>query len=155
MKVQLVAVGSKMPAWVQQGYQEFSKRLPGDLTPRLVEVPLAPRHKNTDPAKACEQEGQAILAAIPRGQVKIMLDLKGQAWSTEDLARQLAKWRMDGADLSFVIGGPDGLSEACRQAADVKWSLSNLTLPHPLVRVVFIEQLYRAWSLLQNHPYHK
>lgn len=138
-----------------EGYQEFYKRLPGDLAPKLIELPLAIRNKNADISKIKEQEGQAILTAIPSGFKKVMLDVKGKAWSTEQLAEQLAAWRMDGSDVSFVIGGPDGLSEACLQVADAKWSLSNLTLPHPLVRIVFIEQLYRAWSILQNHPYHK
>lgn len=144
-----------MPAWVQEGYKEFYKRLPTDLAPKLVELPLAARHKNADLNKVKEQEGQAILGAIPASYKKVMLDVQGKAWSTEQLAQQLEHWRMEGSDISFVIGGPDGLSGPCLAAADQKWSLSNLTLPHPLVRIVFIEQLYRAWTITQNHPYHK
>lgn len=155
MKVQLVAVGTKMPLWVTAGYQEYAKRLPRELTPQLVEIPLAARMKNARIDELKEVEGRAILHAIPNGATKIMLDVKGRPWSTEELAEALSRWQMDGRDLAFVIGGPDGLSQSCLNSAEVTWSLSNLTLPHPLVRIVFIEQLYRAWSLLSNHPYHK
>jgi len=144
-----------MPKWVQEGYGEFNKRLPAELTPKLVELPLAARAKNADLNKVREQEGMAILNAIPQGHKKVMLEVTGKAWSTENLAEKIASWQMEAVDVSFVIGGPDGLSSQCLAAADEKWSLSNLTLPHPLVRIVFIEQLYRAWSILQNHPYHK
>lgn len=155
MKVQLVAVGTKMPSWVQQGYDEYAKRLPGELKPKLIELPLAHRGKSADIGKAREAEGEAILQASPPGFKKVVLDVGGKAWSTAQLAQQLATWRMSGVDLSFVIGGPDGLSPACKRAADATWSLSNLTLPHPLVRIVFIEQWYRAYTILHNHPYHK
>lgn len=144
-----------MPAWVQAGYTEFLKRLPKNLVPQLLELPLAHRGKSTDLTKVREEEGQAILAAIPPNYVKVFLEVKGEPWSTEQLAERIERWQMSGVNLAFVIGGPDGLSPACLAQADVKWSMSNLTLPHPLVRIVFIEQLYRAWSILQNHPYHK
>ncbi len=155
MKVQLIAVGGKMPAWVQAGYEEFNKRLPKELTPQLVELPLAQRSKNSDLRKVKALEGQAILNAMPKPTTKVFLDVKGKPWSTETLAENLKQWQMAGQDLAFVIGGPDGFDEECLLHADAKWSMSNLTLPHPLVRIVFIEQLYRAWTILQNHPYHK
>lgn len=155
MKLQLIAVGSKMPAWVQTGFQEYAKRLPRELAPHLVEIPIGHRPKNGVVAEAIKTEGEAILQAIPAGYKAVMLDVQGKAWSTEQLAEQLAVWRMEGDNLSFVIGGPDGLSAPCLNRADAKWSLSRLTLPHPLVRIVWIEQLYRAWTLLQGHPYHK
>lgn len=155
MKVQLVAVGSKMPSWVQQGYEEFNKRLPKSLSPQLVELPLAHRGKNVDLKKVKEEEGHAIANAIAPNFVKVYLDVKGKPWSTEQLAGQLESWQMEGVNVAFVIGGPDGFSKQCLDQADFKWSMSNLTLPHPLVRIVFIEQLYRAWTILQNHPYHK
>ena len=155
MKVQLVAVGNKMPQWVVQGYGEYAKRLPRELTPQLVEIPSAGRLKSARIEELKDDEGRAIAQAIAPRAKKIVLDVQGAAWSTDELAERLAGWQMDGDDLAFVIGGPDGLSQACLNSADARWSLSRLTLPHPLVRVVFIEQLYRAWTMLRNHPYHK
>jgi 23S rRNA (pseudouridine1915-N3)-methyltransferase len=121
----------------------------------LVELPLAVRSKNSDLARAMEKEGEAMLAAIGKGDTVLALDVKGKPWSTEQLAEQLAQWRMSGTNYSLLIGGPDGLAATCLALASIKWSLSPLTLPHPLVRIVLIEQLYRACTILQNHPYHK
>jgi 23S rRNA (pseudouridine1915-N3)-methyltransferase len=155
MRIQLLAVGGKMPAWVQQGYQEYVKRLPRELHPKLVELSLGGRGKKSSSRDAVEQEGQQMLAAIPPSHHVVALDVKGEAWSTEALASHMENWRMSGRDLSLLIGGPDGLAADCLTRAQQKWSLSALTLPHPLVRVVLIEQIYRAWTILQNHPYHK
>ncbi|WP_024461012.1 23S rRNA (pseudouridine(1915)-N(3))-methyltransferase RlmH [Marinimicrobium sp. LS-A18] len=155
MRIRLIAVGTKMPDWVEQGYGEYAKRLPRDCTVELVELPLGPRGKSSSTAVAMEREGQAMMAAIGKGDRVIALDVKGKAWSTEQLARNLDEWRMSGANYSLLIGGPDGLAPECLALADVKWSLSALTLPHPLVRILVIEQLYRAYSILHNHPYHK
>ncbi len=155
MKIQLITVGGKMPAWVTQGFGEYAKRLPRELAPLLVEVPLAARMRNANVEQIKEAEGQAIMQVASKNALRIMLDVKGRPWSTEDLAAHLVNWQREGRDLAFIIGGPDGLSESCLNSATEKWSLSNLTLPHPLVRIIFIEQLYRAWSILQNHPYHK
>lgn len=156
MKLQLVAVGGKMPSWVQKGYEEYAKRLPKELLPQLIEIPVAYRPKNGGGiAEAMKGEGEAIIAAVAKNSKKVMLDVQGKAWSTEQLAEQMAEWRMHGENIAFVVGGPDGLSASCLQQADYRWSLSSMTLPHPLVRVIFIEQIYRAWTILQNHPYHK
>ncbi len=144
-----------MPSWVLQGYQEYAKRLPKELAPQLIEINSGHRSKKSSMDESMRQESAAILQAIPQNNVKVMLDLQGVPWSTEQLAEQLEGWRMSGVNLSFVIGGPDGYHPDCLAQADVKWRLSNLTLPHPLVRIVFIEQLYRAWTILQKHPYHK
>ena len=144
-----------MPAWVQSGYQEYAKRLPREWVPNLIEIPPGHRAKNSSIEEAKRQEGLAILHAIQPQTKKVMLDLKGKAWSTEQLAEQLAGWQMDGNNLAFVIGGPNGFSDECIKQADAKWCLSNLTLPHPLVRVLVAEQLYRAWTILSNHPYHR
>lgn len=155
MRIRIIAVGTKMPDWVEQGYAEYHKRLPRDFAVELVELPLAPRSKNSDIARAMEKEGEAMLAAIGKGDTVMALEVKGKPWSTEQLAEQLAGWRMSGTNYSLLIGGPDGLAPACQALASIKWSLSPLTLPHPLVRILLIEQLYRAWTILQNHPYHK
>lgn len=155
MRTRIIAVGTKMPAWVETGYQEYAKRLPRDFTVEVVELPLGARGKNASIEKAILKEGEQMLAAIPAGDKVIALDVKGKPWSTEKLADNLADWRMVGGNYSLLIGGPDGLAPACLARADAKWSLSPLTLPHPLVRIVVIEQLYRAWTILNNHPYHK
>ncbi|WP_299982404.1 23S rRNA (pseudouridine(1915)-N(3))-methyltransferase RlmH [uncultured Pseudoteredinibacter sp.] len=155
MRTRIIAVGTKMPAWVETGYKDYAKRLPRDFPVEVLELPLGPRGKNASIEKAIAKESEAMLAAIPDGDKVIALDVKGKPWSTEQLADKLAGWRMDGNNYSLLIGGPDGLSQQCLQRADVRWSLSALTLPHPLVRIVLIEQLYRAWTILNNHPYHK
>ncbi|MGB3609974.1 MAG: 23S rRNA (pseudouridine(1915)-N(3))-methyltransferase RlmH [Cellvibrio sp.] len=155
MKIRIIAVGTKMPTWVEQGYAEYAKRMPRDCVVELVELPLAQRGKNTDIARAMEKEGEEMLAAIGKGEQVIALDVKGKSWSTEQLAEQMANWRMSGSNYCLLIGGPDGLAPQCLAKAQIHWSLSALTLPHPLVRILVIEQLYRACSILQNHPYHK
>ncbi len=155
MRIRIIAVGTKMPDWVEAGYAEYAKRMPRDLVIEMIELPLAQRTKNSDIAKATEKEGEAMLATIGKGEQVIALDVKGKSWSTEQLAENLASWKMSGSNFCLLIGGPDGLAQTCLAAASVKWSLSPLTLPHPLVRIVVIEQLYRACTILQNHPYHK
>lgn len=144
-----------MPRWVQEGYDEYEKRMPKELSPLLKELALANRGKNFNPEEAKKTEGKVILAAIPTGTRVIALDVKGRHLSTEQLSSKMEGWQLDGHDVAIVIGGPDGLSQECLKRADEKWSLSDLTLPHPVVRIVLIEQLYRAWTILQNHPYHK
>lgn len=155
MRIRLIAVGTKMPAWVEQGWQEYVKRLPREITLELVEIPLGPRAKNSSTATAIAKESDAILQAIGANDKVIALEVKGKDWSTEQLSGQLAQWQMEGDNVSLLVGGPDGLSDACRARAQVQWSLSRLTLPHPLVRVLLAEQVYRAWTILANHPYHK
>ncbi|MBB3169279.1 23S rRNA (pseudouridine(1915)-N(3))-methyltransferase RlmH [Simiduia aestuariiviva] len=155
MRIRLIAVGTRMPDWVQAAYGEYAKRLPRELTLELVEIPLGQRSKSSSTAAAIAKESAAILAAVGEGDRVIALEVKGKDWSTEQLSQQLAKWQMDGGNVSLLVGGPDGLSDECRARADVHWSLSRLTLPHPLVRVLLSEQIYRAWTILANHPYHK
>jgi 23S rRNA (pseudouridine1915-N3)-methyltransferase len=155
MKLKLLAVGTKMPNWVNDGYQEYAKRLPRECQLVLQEIQPAKRGKSGHASQWMEEEGERILAAIPSDHHVVSLDVKGKPWTTEQLAEQMQNWLSDGRDVSLLVGGPDGLAPKCSQRADQKWSLSALTLPHPLVRIVMAEQLYRAWTVLQNHPYHR
>ena len=155
MRISLIAVGSKMSAWVEQGYAEYARRMPADCDLQLVEIPAGKRGKGADIARITQQEGEKMLAAVPKGARIVTLEVTGRAWSTEDLSKELDNWLHDGRDVALLVGGPEGLSEECVVKAEQRWSLSKLTLPHPLVRIVVAEQLYRAWSILQNHPYHR
>lgn len=144
-----------MPDWVVSGYEEYARRMPRECALELREIPLATRSKNTDIARAIEKESEAMLLAISPQERVIALDVLGKPQSTASLAKALETWQMAGGNTSFLIGGPDGLSGNCLARANERWSLSALTLPHPLVRIVLAEQLYRAWSLLNHHPYHR
>ncbi|MBD2858863.1 23S rRNA (pseudouridine(1915)-N(3))-methyltransferase RlmH [Spongiibacter sp. KMU-158] len=155
MRVSLICIGGKMPAWVDDGVAEYRKRLPPEIQFEIRDLPLSKRGKNTDIRRAIAQEGEAMLAAIPKGDTVVALDVKGKSISTESLASSLESWQMDGDNISLLVGGPDGLSADCLAIAKQKWSLSAMTLPHPLVRVVLAEQLYRAWTILAKHPYHR
>jgi len=147
-----------MPAWVQTGVDEYAKRIQPMMSTEIVEIPPAKRAKNPSPAEIEKykiQEGQAILSArLPKEKLWV-LEVKGKMLSTERLADRLQTAMTDGTDIALVIGGADGVSADVLAQADFKWSLSDLTLPHPLVRVVLIEQLYRAMSIINNHPYHR
>ena len=155
MKLRLLAVGQKMPSWVTQGVQEYAKRLPADCSLELVEIAPGHRAKNTPIEKAMQQEAEALRKAIRPSDHVVALAVEGKPWSTPELAQQLGQWRMQGGDVALLVGGPDGMTDDILALAKQRWSLSNLTLPHPLVRVLLAEQLYRAWSILQGHPYHK
>jgi 23S rRNA (pseudouridine1915-N3)-methyltransferase len=155
MKIQLVCVGTKMPDWVETGVVEYQKRLPRDFELLITEIPLATRGKGADIARAMAKEGEACLRAVGKGDYVVALDVKGKALSTEQLAEQLRQIRDGGRNLSLLVGGPDGLAPDCLSGADARWSLSLLTFPHPIVRVILAEQLYRSWSILANHPYHR
>lgn len=155
MKAQLIAVGTGMPDWVQIACADYFKRLSHWLPLQLVELAPGERGKGRDTARAMEDEAKRLLAAVPRGTYIVLLDGRGRAHSSEQLAERMQAWRMQGQDLAFLIGGPDGFHDSVRRAAGESWSLGPLTLPHPLVRVVVAEQLYRACSLLANHPYHR
>lgn len=144
-----------MPGWVAEGFGEYRKRLSHDLPLELLEIRPGLRGKGRSAERARADEGAAVLAAMPRDSHVVVLDGRGKPWSSEGLAQQLGNWRMSGRDLSFVIGGPDGHADPVLEHADQRWSLGPLTLPHMLVRLVLIEQLYRANSLLKGHPYHR
>lgn len=155
MKLTIIAVGTKMPAWVQQGYDEYARRFPRDMPLDLIEIQAGKRGKNADIKRILEQEGDKMLAAVAKGSKIVTLEVTGDNWSSPQLASRLTDWQRDGRDVCLLIGGPEGLSPACIAASEAKWSLSALTLPHPLVRVVLAESLYRAWSISTNHPYHR
>ena len=144
-----------MPSWVVEGYREYTKRLPRECSLQLVEIPPAKRHKSLSAKQARQQEGQAILAALPKDCSVVALDVRGKPWSTETLAAQLDNWLVSGRDVALLVGGPDGLSDACLERADQRWSMSMLNYQHPLVRIVLAEQLYRAWTITTGHPYHR
>ncbi len=155
MQIHLVAVGNRMPGWVTEGYQEYAKRLPPECRLVLREITPGKRLKNADITRIRAEEGERILAAIAPEDHVIALEVLGKGWSTETLAEQLGQWQRDGRRIALLVGGPDGLSSPCRDRADQQWSLSPLTLPHPIVRIVVAEQIYRAWSWLNRHPYHR
>ncbi|GLS83567.1 23S rRNA (pseudouridine(1915)-N(3))-methyltransferase RlmH [Paraferrimonas haliotis] len=155
MKLQLIAVGTKMPAWVKTAVAEYQGRFPKDMPFDIVEIAAGKRGKNADIARILDKEGQQMLAAVNKGNRIVTLDLPGKNWTTPQLAKQLEAWQLDGRDVSLLIGGPEGLAPACKQAAEQSWCLSALTLPHPMVRVIVAESLYRAWSINNNHPYHR
>ena len=155
MNIDLIAVGDKMPRWVQEGYHEYAKRMPAECALRLVEIAPDKRGKNADIVRIMRNETTRLLAAVPKRAAVITLEVSGKPWSTEQLAGRLRTWLHSGQDLALLVGGPDGLADEACQVATECWSLSPLTLPHPLVRIVLAEQLYRAWSLLRGHPYHR
>ncbi len=144
-----------MPAWVETAWADYSSRLPHECRLELIEIAPAQRGKNTDIARARQQEGEKILKAIPRDSFVIALDERGDALSSPQWAAELQKWMQSGRDTCLLVGGPDGHSPEVLARADRRWSLSKLVLPHALVRVFVAEQLFRAWSLLSNHPYHR
>jgi len=155
MHFSLIAVGTRMPAWIDAGYREYAKRLPAAWGLRLCEVPGEKRAKGAPTARAVEREGEKILAAVNPHARLVALERTGAAWSTEVLAKRLDGWMREGTDVALLVGGADGLARACRARAEVSWSLSKLTLPHGMVRVIVAEQIYRAWSILNHHPYHR
>lgn len=144
-----------MPAWVEQGYQEYAKRLGSELQLQLHELTLEKRGKGADVKRILQKEGERMLQAIPGNCAVVALDREGQIISTESLAEKLQDWLAGGRDLAILIGGPEGMSAACLQRAQLRLSFSAMTFPHPLVRIILAEQIYRAYSILKNHPYHK
>ena len=155
MKIHLLAVGTKMPDWVTKSYTEYAHRLPAKCSLHLKEIPAEKRSKNSNINAIMEKEADKLKAAIPNNCRVVALDVKGQAWSTEKLATRLQDWMMGGQDIALLVGGPDGLTPELLALAQEKWSLSKLTFPHPLVRVILAEQLYRAYTITENHPYHR
>jgi 23S rRNA (pseudouridine1915-N3)-methyltransferase len=155
MKLLLVAVGHKMPAWITAGFTEYAKRMAREMQIELIEIKPEPRTTGKSVAQMTEAEAQRITNALPKEALRIVLDERGAHCSTRQLAQQMESWMGGGHDVAFIIGGADGLHESIKSSAQQLLALSAMTLPHGLVRILLAEQLYRAYSLLHNHPYHR
>ena len=155
MHIRLIAVGDRQPSWVDDAVGIYTGRYPREWKFRLDTIVTARRGKSDKSNSAREAEGEQILNKLRSNEQVVLLDERGKQMTSQKLAMRLSDWQSDGRDLCFIIGGPDGISPACRERADSTWSLSELTLPHGLARVLFSEQLYRAWSLQTGHPYHR
>jgi len=155
MKLIVAAVGTRMPGWVQAAWDDYAKRLPADCALVLSEVKPEPRTTGKTPAQMMALEARRINVALPAGAYRIALDERGRELTTAQLAGQLTQWRGQGRDVALIVGGPDGLDAELKASCDARLRLSSLTLPHPLVRVLLAEQLYRAWSITAGHPYHR
>jgi 23S rRNA (pseudouridine1915-N3)-methyltransferase len=155
VKCRVIAAGTRMPAWVEAGFSDYQKRLKKPIGIELHEIPVAARGASMSTARAIEREGQAMLAAIAKDDYVVALEVSGKSMSTQSLAQWLQVRMRSGGNIAFLIGGPDGLMPACRERASMSWSLSALTFPHGLARVMLAEQLYRAASLIAGHPYHR
>jgi 23S rRNA (pseudouridine1915-N3)-methyltransferase len=155
MKLHIIAVGHKMPGWIAQGFDEYAKRMPPELRIELREIKPEQRSPGRSADSVMAAERTRMEAALPKGARIVALDEHGRDWTTVQLADALPRWQQDGRDVAFLIGGADGLDPAIKSRADLMLRLSSLTLPHAMVRVLLAEQLYRAWSITQNHPYHR
>lgn len=155
MRLRLLAVGTRMPGWVDTGIADYARRLGPELRLQIEELALARRTAGGDTARAVADEGRRMMIAIHPDEFVVALEVSGKAFSTEELSKWLGARLQDGRDVTLLIGGPDGIAAECRKRANLHWSLSPLTLPHALVRIVIVEQLYRALSILKGHPYHR
>ncbi|MFK5950386.1 MAG: 23S rRNA (pseudouridine(1915)-N(3))-methyltransferase RlmH [Methylococcales bacterium] len=155
MQINLISVGNKMPGWVQQGYDEYAKRMPKACNLQLKEIMPGKRGKNSDVARIVRDEGERMIQSVPAKTHIVTLDIPGKSWTTPELSMAMKRWMESGQNVALMIGGPEGLSDSVRELASESWSLSKLTFPHPMVRILVAEQLYRAWSILNNHPYHR
>ena len=155
MRIAVISASGKQPDWIRAGFEDYAKRLSGPVSLSLTEVPLPRRTRGSVVSRLIETEGQRMLAAVPAGARVVALEERGSSLQTADLARRLQGWIDAGAPVALLVGGPDGLAPACLGRADERWSLSPLTLPHGLVRIIVAEALYRACSVLRGHPYHR
>lgn len=155
MRISLLAVGTRLPAWIGDGFETYRRRMPGHIRLELDEIPGGARGGRERGAAARADEAERILKRVAADDLLIALDERGREWSTAELAQELERWLAEAPRVTLVIGGADGLAPACRDRASGLWSLSRLTLPHGLVRVLVAEQLYRAWTVLAGHPYHR
>lgn len=155
MKLYLICIGRRVADWVAAGYSDYARRLPPECALQLIEVEPARRTRHTPAEQVRAEEGRRLLKAVPKGAEVIALDEHGQSLSTQALSERMRAWLADGRDRAFLVGGAEGLASECLKQASAVWSLSALTFPHQLVRIILAEQIYRAWSLIQGHPYHR
>jgi 23S rRNA (pseudouridine1915-N3)-methyltransferase len=155
MKIHLVAIGQRMPTWVNQAFNEYAKRLPNDYQLILRALSAQKRTKSSNTEQLIATESLALISACPAQSHRIALDRVGRSMNTHDIAKKLNQWHDQSQDIAILIGGPEGISKTHLEQCHSTWSLSDLTLPHPLVRILIAEQIYRAWSILSNHPYHR
>lgn len=155
MRLQIIAVGARQPSWINDGVKNFTRRMPRECPVEITEIPAGQRIKSGTPARAVAAESEKILKAVADSAMVIALHEKGTPWSTRELATEFNRWRLEYDQVALIIGGPDGLASDCLKRADRHWSLSSLTLPHGLVRILVAEQLYRVWTVIQGHPYHR
>ncbi len=155
MKFLVASVGHKMPEWISAGFNEYAKRMPREAKTELLEIKPEPRTSGKTTTQIMEAEAQRIKSALPASCLRIALDERGANWTTRQLADRMQQWMGEGRDVAFIIGGADGLHQSVKENAQQLLALSALTLPHAMVRVLLAEQLYRAHSLLHNHPYHR
>jgi 23S rRNA (pseudouridine1915-N3)-methyltransferase len=155
MQIQVINVAQKMPAWVDTACTDYLKRMPREILPRLVTIPLPSRKSQQSTASQQKRESSLILDKLTPGSMNIALDERGRQWSSLDWSRSLQNWMFEFPRVNLIIGGPDGLSEQCIEACQQRVSLGRMTMPHALVKIVLLEQLYRAWTILKGHPYHR
>ena len=155
MRIQIINVAQKLPAWAEAACEDYLKRMPREMTLRTITLPLSARRAKQAADAAREQESRLVLEKLPAGELNLALDEQGQCWSSRDWADNLRSWMRENPRVNLVIGGPDGLSAGCLEACRERVALGRMTLPHALVRVVLLEQLYRAWTIIQGHPYHR
>ena len=155
MRIHLIAIGRRASGWERDGYLEYARRMPPEFSIDLREIPPSKRGSRDSTERRVEDEGRRLLSAVPDGARIVALDERGVAWTTSALADRIERWMPEGRALALLVGGADGLAPGCIAAAEHRWSLSPLTLPHGLVRIVVAEQIYRAWTILRRHPYHR
>jgi len=155
MKINLICVGSSPTNWIKMGCDEYLKRFPNEYKIKLIHIPITKRNKNTSSQYSLEQEKKRIDLVIEKKTFLIVLDSNGQIFNSQELSKKLNYWRSTKKNITLLIGGPDGIAPYYKDKAQITWSLSNLTFPHHLVKIIILEQLYRATSILNNHPYHR
>jgi len=155
MQFDLIAIGKRMPAWIDSAFNEYSKRFPKNINFNLIEIMPAKRSKNTNAEKLRKIEEEKINEVLADNSFVIALDEKGELKNSRELSMELQTWIDNNQHVSIIIGGPDGLSSSIKNKVNKIWSLSKMTLPHSLVRIIIIEQIYRAWSIINHHPYHR
>ena len=155
MKIKILSLGEKPPKWVTEGYDEYKKRLSKSIPLELIELPIAKRTKTSNPDLWMKQEAKTIISKLNSNEYLVILDVASKVISTEDLAEKMHNWQQNSLNIVILIGGPDGIDKSIRDIAKEKISLSKMTFPHAIVRIIIAEQLYRAYTILKNHPYHK